>query len=81
MKRYNIHLDPEWIKELDKICKELQNEARHNYDYWGMTRSSLIRFAIGQTFNLKEEYTAFNTEYLEKHIKEAIKKRAKQKGV
>lgn len=81
MKRYNIHLDPEWMKALDEICEKIAGYDTGSYCFWGISRAELIRFAVGHCFGLEQEYPRFNKEELWKAIKRALKKRQGPKGV
>lgn len=81
MKRYNIHLDPEWMKALDEILQAIKKAEKNTYSIEGITRSDLIRIAIGHYFNLGPGQAHYYWGDLTKIIKKALKKRQIDKGV
>jgi len=75
MKRYNIHIDDDWIKELDKIT-ETANKTMYKKNLWGnMKRADTIRIAIATFYNLKLPCTWGSSGEFIKIIKQISKKR------
>lgn len=81
MKRYNIHLDPGWMKALDEIRKAVIKEGESRHYYYDLTRADFIRVAIGCYFQLGQGYRHTYSIDLEKIIKKVVKKRTAGKGV
>ena len=69
MKRYNFHLPTEWDKELDEITKKIDIEIRKVNYYTHITKSDVIRMAIGMTYNLKKSFFFGSSETIIEIIK------------
>lgn len=74
MKRYNIHLDPAWVKALDELRKAIIKEGGKYHSLSDLTRADLIRVALRSFFDLGPEYVHYYGDDLEKIIKKVIKK-------
>ncbi|MBA7680641.1 hypothetical protein ES703_88962 [subsurface metagenome] len=81
MKRYNIHLDPEWVKILDEITKEAQKLFAKEYLWSRITRADIIRVGLSIAFNLEQTYIHHAPKALTPLIKHIIRKRANRRGV
>lgn len=79
MKRYNIHLSKEWIEELDKIGEEATKALPNEWYYGKITRSDLIRVAIGDYYGLGRAYTHRWYGDLVKVLKKIRNNRAREK--
>lgn len=79
MKRYNIHLDPEWMKALDEVIREAQEVWNRRHMWENITRADIIRTGISIVFGLKPTYVHHNPEELTEIVKHVISKRKNRK--
>ena len=81
MKRYNIHFDEDWIKELDQITVKVAEEMGGRHYWTGVARADIVRVGLAIAFNLNMPYVRHSPEDLIKITKAVIKKRVNRKGV
>ncbi len=75
MKRYNVHLDPEWITELDKIRREIIDSVGKCHRLYDLTRADLIRVAMRGYYQLGPAFVHYYGKDLDKIIKKVVKER------
>jgi len=81
MKRVNIHLDEEMLKQLDELLVKIKSSG--STAIWGqnITRADLIRLAVGKYFNLDVLYIHCYSNHIEEVVDKILKKSPPAEGV
>lgn len=68
MKRVNIHLDENWLSELDAIADKVKGSHR-GYFMAKISRADMIRFAVSQMYGFKYYSSAISQQGMTEAIK------------
>lgn len=68
MKRVNIHLDENWLSELDAIADKIKGSHR-GYFMIAISRADVIRFAISQMYGFEYHSSAISQQGMTEAVK------------
>jgi len=81
VKRVNIHLDEELLKQLDELLVMIKSSGGTAIFVQRITRADLIRLAIGMYFNLDVPYIHCYSNHIEEVVNKILKKSPPAEGV